>query len=249
MTPKDTKSLIETQDGAGARAAVGNGGLVGPPIVSSRKFLYVFGHLPMPNVAIIGGHHRAYGRLPLRKRELACRSTTRRNAGGVIRTTGQADSRRTRAQFDHAHIPLIMELVRTWAWKTGSVRPARSRRTDSSWGKAAPASASPATFLTTPLFLHPREARLLLEPFIRRSRPTPTSRSAISSGGGSGEFLEYAINPFVAGVYAGDPERLSVRHSFPKLHALEQLRLAHPRPGLRAKERKRGPRKGKTRRE
>lgn len=36
------------------------------------------------------------------------------------------------------------------------------------------------------------------------------------------EFLDYAINPFVGGVYAGDPRRLSVRHAFPKLHALER---------------------------
>jgi oxygen-dependent protoporphyrinogen oxidase len=36
------------------------------------------------------------------------------------------------------------------------------------------------------------------------------------------EFLDYAINPFVGGVYAGDPRLLSVREAFPKLHALEQ---------------------------
>ncbi len=36
------------------------------------------------------------------------------------------------------------------------------------------------------------------------------------------EFLDYAIEPFVAGIYAGDPERLSVAAAFPKLHALEQ---------------------------
>ncbi len=36
------------------------------------------------------------------------------------------------------------------------------------------------------------------------------------------EFLDYAINPFVGGVYAGDPERLSVKHAFPKLYSLEQ---------------------------
>ena len=35
------------------------------------------------------------------------------------------------------------------------------------------------------------------------------------------EFLDYAINPFVAGVYAGSPENLSVRYAFPKLQALE----------------------------
>jgi oxygen-dependent protoporphyrinogen oxidase len=36
------------------------------------------------------------------------------------------------------------------------------------------------------------------------------------------EFLDYAINPLVGGIYAGDPARLSVTHAFPKLHALEQ---------------------------
>jgi oxygen-dependent protoporphyrinogen oxidase len=36
------------------------------------------------------------------------------------------------------------------------------------------------------------------------------------------EFLDYAVEPFVSGIYAGDPEQLSVRAAFPRLHALEQ---------------------------
>ena len=36
------------------------------------------------------------------------------------------------------------------------------------------------------------------------------------------EFLDYAINPFVAGVYAGRPEELSVKSAFPKLYAFEE---------------------------
>jgi oxygen-dependent protoporphyrinogen oxidase len=36
------------------------------------------------------------------------------------------------------------------------------------------------------------------------------------------EFLDYAINPFVAGVYAGNPQELSVKSAFPKLYALEE---------------------------
>ena len=36
------------------------------------------------------------------------------------------------------------------------------------------------------------------------------------------EFLDYAVDPFVSGVYAGDPERISVSAAFPRLHALEQ---------------------------
>jgi len=36
------------------------------------------------------------------------------------------------------------------------------------------------------------------------------------------EWLDYAINPMIAGIYAGDPRRLSVLHAFPKLHQVEQ---------------------------
>jgi protoporphyrinogen/coproporphyrinogen III oxidase len=36
------------------------------------------------------------------------------------------------------------------------------------------------------------------------------------------EFLDYAIDPFVSGIYAGDPERISVPAAFPRLLALEQ---------------------------
>jgi protoporphyrinogen/coproporphyrinogen III oxidase len=36
------------------------------------------------------------------------------------------------------------------------------------------------------------------------------------------EVLDYVVNPFVAGTFAGDPEQLSVRHALPQLHALER---------------------------
>lgn len=36
------------------------------------------------------------------------------------------------------------------------------------------------------------------------------------------EFLDYAINPMVGGIFAGNPEKLSVKHAFPKVWALEE---------------------------
>jgi oxygen-dependent protoporphyrinogen oxidase len=36
------------------------------------------------------------------------------------------------------------------------------------------------------------------------------------------EFVEYGIDPFVSGIYAGNPSRLSARYGFRKLWALEQ---------------------------
>ena len=36
------------------------------------------------------------------------------------------------------------------------------------------------------------------------------------------EILDYAVNPFMAGIYAGDPEKLLINKTFPQLTALEQ---------------------------
>src|SRR5207244_8648922 len=73
------------------------------------------------------------------------------------------------------------------------------------------------------LFSAAAKLRLLKEPFVRRcpaSREESVAQFVVRRLGH--EFLDYAINPFVGGVYAGDPARLSVKHAFPKLHALEQ---------------------------
>lgn len=78
-------------------------------------------------------------------------------------------------------------------------------------------------FLLTPLFSCLAKSRLLVEPFIRRAAADAEESLATFVRRRIGrEFLDYAINPFVAGVYAGSPEQLSVREAFPKLHALEQ---------------------------
>ena len=49
------------------------------------------------------------------------------------------------------------------------------------------------------------------------------NRSLISFRGVSvSEFLDKAIDPFVSGVYAGDPHDLSMRSAFPKLYEMER---------------------------
>lgn len=82
---------------------------------------------------------------------------------------------------------------------------------------------SPTQFLTSGFFSWSAKLALLREPFVRPSPPDLDESLADFVVRRLGrEFLDYAINPFVAGVYAGDPRRLSVRHAFAKLHALEQ---------------------------
>ena len=82
---------------------------------------------------------------------------------------------------------------------------------------------SPLKFLGTPLFTAGAKLRLLAEPFIGAA-PAEAEESVaefVLRWLGR-DFLDYAINPMVGGVYAGDPARLSVKHAFPKLHAVEQ---------------------------
>jgi protoporphyrinogen/coproporphyrinogen III oxidase len=58
---------------------------------------------------------------------------------------------------------------------------------------------------------------ILKEPFIR-SRSTDGETVAQFFGRRFGkEIVEYAVDPFVSGIYAGDPHKLSIRNAFPKL--------------------------------
>ena len=90
-------------------------------------------------------------------------------------------------------------------------------------GKLVAMPTSPMAFVMTKLFSIRAKLALLGEPW-RAKSPADLEESVgdfVKRRLGR-EFLDYAINPFVGGVYAGDPCKLSVTHGFPKLHALEQ---------------------------
>jgi oxygen-dependent protoporphyrinogen oxidase len=90
-------------------------------------------------------------------------------------------------------------------------------------GKLTALPGTPAAFFSTGLFSLPAKLALLREPFVPAAPAQGEESIAdfVRRRLGS-EFLDYAIDPFVAGVYAGDPETISVQAAFPKLHALEQ---------------------------
>jgi oxygen-dependent protoporphyrinogen oxidase len=76
-------------------------------------------------------------------------------------------------------------------------------------------------FLKTPLFSGKAKARLLKEPFVRRTEPGVTVSEFFEKRFGK-EILDYAVNPFIAGIHAGKPEQLSIKHAFPALYDLEK---------------------------
>jgi oxygen-dependent protoporphyrinogen oxidase len=79
----------------------------------------------------------------------------------------------------------------------------------------------PGSFLSTKLFSPAAKFRVMKEPFIGRATKEESIAEFVERRLGR-DFLDYAIDPFVAGVFAGKPEQLSVRSAFSKLYALEE---------------------------
>lgn len=100
---------------------------------------------------------------------------------------------------------------------------AASRRYIYLHGRPVPTPASPLAAVTSPLLSTRAKLRILREPFIpKRIDAGDESLAAMVRRRLGPEPLAHLIDPMVAGIYAGDPETLSVRHAFPKLYQLEQ---------------------------
>lgn len=119
--------------------------------------------------------------------------------------------------------PLIQDLVRenNLSDQFLYANPAGKNRYILRDGKLYPLPLSPVKFLTSKLFSWSAKVRLLKELSVERVPHEETVAEFVTRRLGK-EFLDYAIDPFVAGIYAALPEQLSVRAAFPKLHALEE---------------------------
>lgn len=90
--------------------------------------------------------------------------------------------------------------------------------------KLHPLPMNPVSLIKSKLFSTKGKLRLLGEPFVGKSDDGYYQSIAqfVSRRLGQ-EFLDYAIDPFVSGVFAGDPHKLSVKSAFPKLYRLEEI--------------------------
>lgn len=85
-------------------------------------------------------------------------------------------------------------------------------------GRLMPVPMAPQRLVSTPLFSWRTKLRILAEPLSRAPMRAPdASLAALVRDHFGQEMVDYAINPIVAGIYAGDPEKLSTRYAFPKL--------------------------------
>jgi oxygen-dependent protoporphyrinogen oxidase len=82
---------------------------------------------------------------------------------------------------------------------------------------------TPQAILTTSLLGAGTKWKIISEPFRRTKPPSEDESIADFVRRKFGhEILEYLVAPFVSGVYAGDPEKLSLRAAFPSLEEWER---------------------------
>lgn len=76
--------------------------------------------------------------------------------------------------------------------------------------------------ITTPLFLWKDKIRILGEPFRHKGKNPLENLSALVKRRLGNSFLDYAVDPFILGIYAGDPQYIVPKYALPKLYNLEQ---------------------------
>lgn len=80
----------------------------------------------------------------------------------------------------------------------------------------------PLSAVFTPLFRFSDKLRILGEPWRKRGDNPDESVGSLARRRLGRSFVDYAVDPFISGVYAGHPEELVTRYALPKLYALER---------------------------
>lgn len=132
--------------------------------------------------------------------------------------------------------PKLKELVRELDLEARllAAGPAGKKRFIVRGGKFVPVPAGPGAFLGTSLFSFGTKVRLVAELLKRpRVRTTDISLAELIRSHFNQELVDYAVNPLIAGIYAGDPAKLSAKHAFAFLWKAERTHGSLLR-GLRA---------------
>jgi protoporphyrinogen/coproporphyrinogen III oxidase len=146
-------------------------------------------------------------------------------AGGVIRTHSENgflfESGPNTGVLGNAEIVQLFDLLsddcrlltanadakHRWIWKSGR------------WN-ALPEGLFSA--VSTPLFTCGDKFRILREPWVSKGTDPNESLASMVVRRMGKSYLDYAVDPFISGVYAGNPHALVTRFALPKLYQLEQ---------------------------
>lgn len=147
-------------------------------------------------------------------------------AGGAIRTLREggwlAEAGPSSLMFG---APELKQLVQDLGLEPRmlTANPAAKKRFIVCGGKFVPVPMSPVSFLSTPLFGARTKLSIFTELLTRpRVRTTDLSLAELVRSHFTQTLVDYAVDPLIAGIYAGDPEKLSVKHAFPSLWEAER---------------------------
>ena len=120
--------------------------------------------------------------------------------------------------------PRLVDLIRTLGLE-GEVlaaNPANKKRYVLRGGKLRALPMSIAKMAADDFFSLKAKLRLVQEPFVKSKSPAGESVAEFFERRLGREIVEKAADPFIAGIYAGNPENLSVKAAFPRLYELEK---------------------------
>lgn len=89
-------------------------------------------------------------------------------------------------------------------------------------GKLKSLPMSVAKMAANGFFSWKAKMRLLKEPFVRSTSPENESVAQFFERRLGREIVKKAADPFISGIYAGDPANLSIKAAFPRLYELEK---------------------------
>jgi len=137
------------------------------------------------------------------------------SAEGFLVEHGPNSIRAGSAALEHIIAELGLEGERVWATDAANTRYIVRD------GSPTPLPTSIRSFLSTDLFSTKAKLRLLGEPFVGTLPSDDESIADFTRRRLGPEVLDYAVAPFVGGVFAASPDGLSVRHAFGRLANLE----------------------------
>jgi len=89
-------------------------------------------------------------------------------------------------------------------------------------GKWKPLPSGLIQAISTPLFTLKDKFRILGEPWRKKGTNPEESLADLVKRRMGQSYLDYAVDPFISGIYAGDPNELVTKYAMPKLYQLEQ---------------------------
>lgn len=165
--------------------------------------------------------------------------------GGVIRSERRDGYLLEFGPQSFSSTPQLLDLCRDLGLHDQLVEaPPRAPRYLLINGRLRPAPLNPPAFFASSLFSAKTKWSLLRDAFGRTTPPSDGDESiaAFTRRKFTSELLDKLVGPFVSGIYAGDPEKLSLRAAFPQLYEAERASGSIIRGMLRtAKAAKSGP--------